>query len=135
MLWDKTLSENQIDKVLSNENILRVLREYSPNGAWTKEEVKNELIESKVTGENLYKSLTRNLTFSDTNNTVKQATPKDVSLELLKSGIDGIKMPVCAFINGTTSDNARGFNYVVFDDQAVTIVDKVQFMQTANGER
>ena len=33
----------------------------------------------------------------------------------------------------TISRYARGFNYIVFDENAVTIEDKIQFMQTPNG--
>ena len=64
----------------------------------------------------------------------KIGSDKGASLFLLENGIDGIKYPAESISRGATSDNARGFNYVVFDDQAVTIVDKVQFMHTASGE-
>jgi hypothetical protein len=46
---------------------------------------------------------------------------------LLKAGIDGVKYPAESIARGATSDNARGFNYVVFDDKAVTIKEKIQF--------
>ena len=58
---------------------------------------------------------------------------KQASLLLLKYGIDGIKYPAESLSRGATSDNARGFNYVVFDENAITIEDKIQFMQTPNG--
>lgn len=75
------------------------------------------------TNENLYEGLSKAL-----------GSPKAASLFLLENGIDGIKYPAESISRGATSDTARGFNYVVFDDQAVTIVDKVQFMHTANGD-
>jgi hypothetical protein len=43
------------------------------------------------------------------------------SILLLHAGIDGVKYPAGSITNGTTSDTAIGFDYVVFDDRAVTI--------------
>lgn len=59
---------------------------------------------------------------------------KEASLFLLENGIDGVKYPAESISRGVTSENARGFNYVVFDENAITIDNKVQFMQTAKGE-
>ena len=130
--WDKPLNETQIDKILSNEELFKVLRENSASGSWTKDEVKSELLNSNTTGENLYKFLNRNLTYPDGNNTVIQSTQKDVSLELLKSGIDGVKYPAESISRGATSDTARGFNYVVFDENAITIEEQIQFSKALN---
>ena len=63
----------------------------------------------------------------------KEMGQQQASLFLLENGIDGIKYPAESLSRGATSDNARGFNYVVFDENAVTIEDKIQFMQTPNG--
>jgi hypothetical protein len=52
---------------------------------------------------------------------------KEASLFLLKAGIDGIKYPAESISRGATSDTARGFNYVVFDENAITIKDQIQF--------
>ncbi|MDD5220937.1 MAG: hypothetical protein PHV11_10245, partial [Candidatus Bipolaricaulis sp.] len=49
--------------------------------------------------------------------------PKAVSLFLLRNGIDGIKYPAGTMSVGKTD----GFNYVVFDENAVTIEDRVSF--------
>jgi len=49
--------------------------------------------------------------------------PKAVSLFLLRSGIDGIKYPAGTMSVGKTD----AFNYVVFDENAVTIEDRVSF--------
>src|SRR5690606_28198080 len=54
---------------------------------------------------------------------------KAASVALLKAGIDGVKYPAESLARGTTSDNARGFNYVVFDENAVTIKQRTQFQQ------
>ena len=40
---------------------------------------------------------------------------------LLRSGVDGVKYPAESVSRGATSEDARGFNYVVFDENAVTI--------------
>jgi GNAT superfamily N-acetyltransferase len=59
---------------------------------------------------------------------------KEASLFLLENGIDGIKYPAESISRGATSDTARGFNYVVFDENAVKIQEAIQFQaqQSAN---
>lgn len=52
---------------------------------------------------------------------------KQASLFLLENGIDGIKYPAESIARGATSDTARGFNYVVFDENAVSIEKQTQF--------
>ncbi|MFN9110521.1 MAG: hypothetical protein ACK5XN_10680, partial [Bacteroidota bacterium] len=52
---------------------------------------------------------------------------KQASLFLLENGIDGIKYPAESISRGATSDTARGFNYVVFDENAVTIEEAKMF--------
>jgi autotransporter-associated beta strand protein len=54
---------------------------------------------------------------------------------LLKAGIDGIKYPAESIARGATSDNARGFNYVVFDENAVSIQEVIKFQKDANKAR
>ena len=54
---------------------------------------------------------------------------KEVSLFLLRAGIDGIKYPAESISRGATSETARGFNYVVFDENAVTIEEKIKFQK------
>jgi hypothetical protein len=58
---------------------------------------------------------------------------KEASLFLLENGIDGVKYPAESVSRGATSDTARGFNYVVFDENAITIEEKIQFLKTPNG--
>lgn len=58
---------------------------------------------------------------------------KQASLFLLRSGIDGIKYPAESISRGATSDNARGFNYVVFDENAITIEEVIQFQKAGIG--
>jgi hypothetical protein len=57
---------------------------------------------------------------------------KEASLFLLENGIDGIKYPAESISRGATSDTARGFNYVVFDENAITIEEQIQFQKTLN---
>lgn len=57
----------------------------------------------------------------------KEYGAKKASLMLLEAGIDGIKYPAESISRGATSDTARGFNYVVFDENAVTIEEITQF--------
>ena len=102
--WDKPVSES----------ILSKLRESLDYPMWTKVKPEN--------GQQVYKDLSSWI-----------GSDKEASLFLLENGIDGIKYPAESLSRGVTSDNARGFNYVVFDENAVTIEDKIQFMQTPNG--
>jgi hypothetical protein len=61
------------------------------------------------TGEKLYRDLSSYL------------GEKGASMLLLRCGIDGIKYAAESISHGKTSDTARGFDYVVFDDKAVTL--------------
>lgn len=54
---------------------------------------------------------------------------KNASIFLLENGVDGIKYPAESISRGATSDTARGFNYVVFDENAITIEERLQFLQ------
>lgn len=69
------------------------------------------------TASDFYKSLSDNI------------GAKEASLFLLESGIDGIKYPAESISRGATSDTARGFNYVVFDENAVSIKEKELFQK------
>mgnify|MGYP007090449767 CR=1 FL=1 len=68
------------------------------------------------------------------NEMVKSVDKKQASLFLLRAGIDGIKYPAESIARGATSDNARGFNYVVFDENAVTIENKIKFQKIAKAQ-
>ena len=57
---------------------------------------------------------------------------KDASLILADAGISGIKYPAESLALGATSDTARGFNYVVFDENAITIEEQIQFQKALN---
>ena len=51
----------------------------------------------------------------------------EASLFLLRAGIDGIRYPAQS---GGFGDGSKGWNYVVFDDQAVTIDEHIRFQVT-----
>jgi ParB-like chromosome segregation protein Spo0J len=61
--------------------------------------------------------------------------PKEASLFLLENGVDGNKYPAESLSRGATSETARGFNYVVFDENAVTIEEVIKFQKDANKAR
>lgn len=57
---------------------------------------------------------------------------KEASVLLLNMGVNGIKYPAESIARGATSDNARGFNYVVFDENAITIEEVIKFQKDLN---
>jgi len=77
------------------------------------------LLREKTTGEMIYRDLANLLNRND----------KNASLLLLKAGIDGVKYPAESIARGATSETARGSNYVVFDENAVTIKNKTSFQK------
>lgn len=79
-------------------------------------------LDTYVTGKDLSEAL------------AKEKGNKAASLFLLKNGIDGIKYPAESISRGATSDNARGFNYVVFDENAITIEEHIEFLKTSQGD-
>jgi hypothetical protein len=110
--WDKPLTSEQ--KNLIKEKALKSEKLKNSKGF-----IEYELTDKSVfTGNDVYASLMRKL-----------ASDKNASLFLLESGIDGIKYPAESISSGAKSDNARGFNYVVFDENAVTVDEKIQFQK------
>jgi len=114
-------NENTKEKVLANESNDRY-NEIQIEG------IANQLLygqfnQGKNNGESVYKEISRIL-----------GGQKEASLFLLENGIDGIKYPAESLARGATSDTARGFNYVVFDENAVKIQEAIQFQaqQSAN---
>lgn len=105
-------------------------------GKPNKEQVKN--IFSKLTKEQydngFYYGLKPNATNADLYKGLVQAlgSQEKASMFLLENGIDGIKYPAESISRGATSDTARGFNYVVFDENTVSIEEKIRFQKAQN---
>ena len=101
--WDKPISKSIKDKL---KNKLR----YSEHLSYYLSE------DAAKNGEFIYRYLSNKLDGD-----------KQASLFLLENGIDGVKYPAESISRGTTSDNARGFNYVVFDENAIEIEEHIVF--------
>ena len=108
--WDKPASEKQ-------KNLIGdLISEISGEGSVAKKAtLKNRVLKSD-TGSQLYREISSIL-----------GSDKSASLLLLDAGIDGVKYPAESIARGATSDTARGFNYVVFDENAVTIEEAKMF--------
>lgn len=111
--WDKPVNEDILNKIT---NAIKTNKIKTNMLAYNNEsKIIDEISKySKLTngGRNVYDILT----------TVLQNSDKEASLFLLRAGIDGIKYPA----ESATSDTARGFNYVVFDENAVSIEKQTQ---------
>jgi len=129
--WDKPVNKSTIDRLIKleeDENLLSFpVLSVAENG-------------KQINGDQLYNGIVRRI---NDNAKYANANPqKEASLLLLRAGIDGVKYPAESVSRGATSDTARGFNYVVFDENAITIEEQVQFqkqlaaqgiVQTVNG--
>lgn len=126
--WDKKPSESQKNKIIElakKEGVEKIgNKSLLINGKITPQEVPIiDALNYFPNSNQLYSELSRKL-----------GSDKAASEFLLRAGIDGIKYPAESLSRGATSDNARGFNYVVFDENAVTIKERVQFMYNRKGE-
>ena len=136
--WDKPVSENNVKKIV-NALYNKLDVKYDPNDdmgiyydvtypdggrdAATSENslkgrIKSRVLDDNKIGRDIYNSLVKFF-----------KSDKQASLFLLENGIDGVKYPAESISRGATSDTARGFNYVVFDENAVTIKSKAQKAQ------
>jgi hypothetical protein len=121
--WDKPLNINLLSKIKNNfkanRDNFKKTENYNQSDKYLREYYDGLLkkIEAvKITSNSdLYKRLS-----------VLFGSDKQASLFLLEIGIDGVKYPAESISRGATSDTARGFNYVVFDENAVTIKSKAQ---------
>jgi hypothetical protein len=121
--WDKPLSseqKNKLEKALKGElvwaNGEQLIRVNIGSGDF-------ELIKTRR-GAEAYNKLSRLL-----------GGDKQASLFLLENGIDGVKYPAESIARGSTSDTARGFNYVVFDENAIEIQEAAMFQGRKNAPR
>ena len=91
---------------------------------FAEEYIEDEINKKLQNGEKIYNSLVSLL-----------GGQKEVSLFLLENGIDGVKYPAESISRGATSDTARGFNYVVFDENAITIEEQIQFQKSTAAQQ
>lgn len=116
--WDKPLTKEQKRRIAEQgiKEGITSLAYLNENGVPTLN------TSNEITAESYYKELQKSFLLG---------SPKEASLFLLRAGIDGIKYPAESIARGTTSDTARGFNYVIFDENDVAIEERVQFQQDA----
>lgn len=105
--WYKRVDKKQTQNILSqlDENQLKKFNNLFFDG-----------LPIDATNADLYKGLSKAL-----------GGDKQASLFLLENGIDGIKFPAESISRGATDETARGFNYVVFDENAITIEEEISF--------
>jgi hypothetical protein len=143
LVWDKPMSKKIIDRVIDGiiseghiqklkDNYLPVKRELGAKWNQGKNEV--ELIK-KVLEDSFYRYNYGGKKLQEFLKKNVFDNYKDVSMFLLRNGIDGVKYPAESLTRNTTSDNAKGFNYVVFDENAVTIEEVIKFQKDANKAR
>jgi len=110
LLWFEMITDDQYKKIVG-----RIKKEFGEKLEDYDGRPVLELLELPAVrgGVTLYKTLSRAL-----------GGDKQASQFLLRAGIDGIKYPAESIARGATAANARGFNYVVFDPNAITIEKK-----------
>jgi hypothetical protein len=117
--WDKIIDKSINTKLIEQAKKEGILIEREgktpviskvPTGAY--------FTNDNISGQDLYENLT-----------IAFGSDKEASLFLLRAGIDGIKYPAESIARGATSDTARGFNYVVFDENAVNIEKQTQLQE------
>ncbi len=126
MEWDKPLSEDNFRKIKAAFKSKGYILNNENNESFdlvSKKGVQLGHYHKSENGSTIYNQISKVL------------SSKDASLLLLENGIDGIKYPAESISRGATSDNARGFNYVVFDENAVSIEEVIKFQKDANKAR
>lgn len=116
--WDKPLNIKLLSKIKNdfkaNRDNFKKTENYNQSDKYLREYYDGLLKKIEAvkipSNSDLYKRLS-----------VLFGSDKQASSFLLENGIDGVKYPAESIARGATSENARGFNYVVFDEKAVTI--------------
>lgn len=133
LVWDKPMPKSMAEKI----------RKYVGDdifNEWNEILIENtnvDLTDGELTGKEIYSFLTRIASEDGLPNSsqIDDNIQKEASLFLLRAGIDGIKYPAESIARGATSETARGFNYVVFDENAVTIEEVIKFQKQLQGKR
>lgn len=129
--WDEKLNDEQAEKILEaidREGLRDKFDEYSP------------LIRRALAGDGTSVEEARRIQFGPINDgasaykKIKKilGSDKDASLFLLRAGIDGVKYKDNLLTLGTLNGESTGFNYVVFDESAITIEDRIQFLKDSD---
>lgn len=125
--WDKPVSRSTVKKFIEELNKDSDFKKNYGNSYLR--ELENGQYDNLI-GENFYNGLAKSAMQK-----LGKSLAKDVSLALLNANIDGIKYPSESIARGNNSDNARGFNYVVFDETAVSVEEVIKFQKDANKAR
>jgi hypothetical protein len=135
--WDKPVSNEVKEKVkeeLTKLGISTVRDGYTRTSYFNGEKVEEDIptkdaLDDKFTGKQLYEFIA--LSFNGKLNEIQE----QASLLLLRGGVDGVKYPAESISRGATSETTRGFNYVVFDENAVSIEEAIKFQKDAEKAR
>ncbi|MDR0618897.1 MAG: hypothetical protein LBG17_03240 [Bacteroidales bacterium] len=128
---DKTADELNFmrwDKPITPENNGKIYEQLTKEGIedidffnfQTYEHPKYPIDTNHHTGRDVYDQLSKKL-----------GSDRAASEFLLRAGIDGIQYPSNYLSKGT---HEKSFNYVVFDENAIEITEKIRLMRTRNGE-
>lgn len=109
--WDKSVPKNIIDKIQKQAD-----KEFADTYIGEMFDEAIPYFKDSI-GQDIYLDIVR----------IFGRDPETASKFLLRAGIDGNKYPSETLSRGATSETTRGSNYVVFDENAITIKEKVQF--------
>ena len=113
--WDKPLTRQSesLKTSLTDAGVATLKTKKDPMGPGGFKEGMDFVKDTQLTGAELYHRLSKQL-----------GSDKEASMFLLRSGIDGIRYPA-----GTLSGvkNSKAKNYVVFDPEAVTIEERINW--------
>jgi len=126
--WDKLVDKNKLINFINYISSIDDSFKKNYSSQYLKDINNGEY--NDLTGKNFYEGLAKSVLQK-----IGNSSDKDISLALLKSGIDGVKYPAESISRNATSDTARGFNYVVFDENAVSIEEVIKFQKDANKAR
>lgn len=123
LVWNQTIPRDVLERIVTNEDAADALFEQVSTiyGLDSNEGLVDAVISEGYTGATVYDILSRYMG--------DNPSAKNTSLFLLQNGIDGIQYPA-GTISGQTSPGV--FNYVVFDENAVTIRNRIQFQSQQN---
>jgi len=115
--WDKPLTDSQLNKISeqANKENVNINKDLIKKNNPLSKDIYREI--GTIISQNKGIKFSQSISFLN-------AAMKEASLFMLRAGIDGIKYPAESVSKGATSETARGFNYVVFDENAVTIKSK-----------